>query len=284
MIAPSALVIRTAGTNCDAELLRAFTLAGARATLIHLDALISSPEILQDADLIGFPGGFSYGDDIASGRIFAAKLKAKLWPALRAAAQRGVPIIGACNGFQILVQAGLLPGPPCNGTNTDSIDWPEFPPEQELALAHNAGGRFIDRWCGFDIDPTSRCIWTANLAQDFASLPPVVQRDVFRLPIAHGEGRVVARGPEVIDRLRSNGQIPLRYATGDNPNASVDDILGVCDPTGRILGLMPHPERFLDWNRHPFWTSLDPAVQSLDTPGLRMFKNAVRAAMEVKTA
>ncbi len=282
MPAPSAIVIRTAGTNCDAELLRAFTLAGARATLIHLDALIASPEILQDADLIGFPGGFSYGDDIASGRIFAAKLKAKLWPALRAAAQRGVPMIGACNGFQILVQAGLLPGPIATTPDVENLQWPDSPPEQELALAHNAGGRFIDRWCSFDVDPTSRCIWTAGLADDFAVLPPVVQREIFRLPIAHGEGRVVPRSPEVIDRLRAAGQIPLRYSKGDNPNASADDIIGVCDPSGRIFGLMPHPERYLEWNRHPFWTSLDPSVRAMETPGLRMFKNAVRAAMEVK--
>jgi phosphoribosylformylglycinamidine synthase I len=284
MHAPLAIVVRTAGTNCDAELLRAFTLAGARAKLVHLDALIDAPQLLEDADLIGFPGGFSYGDDIASGRIFAAKLKAKLWPALRAAVARGVPMIGACNGFQILVQSGLLPGPAVSPAEADTFAWPDHPPEQELALAHNAGGRFIDRWCGFEVDSTSRCLWTAGLNEEFGSLPASVQKDIFRLPIAHGEGRVVARTPDVIERLRACGQIPLRYTKGDNPNASVDDIIGICDPSGRVFGLMPHPERFLDWNRHPFWTSLEPRVRSLDTPGLRMFKNAVRAAMEVKTS
>lgn len=275
--APRALVVRAAGTNCDAEMVRAFQLAGATAQLIHLDRLIDNPQLISDADLLGFPGGFSYGDDVASGRIFAAKLKAALWPALRDAARKGVPMIAACNGFQILVQSGLLPGP----ASTNALTWPDHPPAQELALAHNhtpppgRGGGFTDRWCRVEPDPTSVCIWTKGLLDPLAKLPPLTRRDVCMLPVAHGEGRLVASSPSVIERLRTNGQIALRYAKDENPNGSTDDIAGICDPSGRIFGLMPHPERYLDWTRHPFWTALDSAAKTGDTPGLMMFKNAV---------
>lgn len=279
---PLALVIRAAGTNCDAEMVRAFEMAGAAVRLVHLDGLIAEPGAVGEAELIGFPGGFSYGDDVASGRIFAAKLKAKLWPALAEAAGRGVPMIAACNGFQILVQTGLLPGKAQGHISHGHIAqqgvggsgaWGDEPPAQEIALAHNAGGRFIDRWCGVKVDPASVCIWTKGLE--------AFDADAMRLPIAHGEGRVVFRDDAVLARMKASGQIALRYAAGDNPNGSTDDIAGVCDPTGRIFGLMPHPERYLDWNRHPFWTAMDEKSRKGDTPGMMMFRNAVEAACGV---
>lgn len=265
---PRAIVLRTAGTNCDAEMVRAFELAGARADLIHLDALIDQPHRLEEYDLLGFPGGFSYGDDIASGRIFAMKVRERLYPAVRDAARRGCPMIGACNGFQVMVQAGLLPGPP------EGDDWPDTEaPTPTLALTDNAKARFVDDWVAMDTVVRSRCIWTAPWAE-LAQRPEASETLI--LPVAHGEGRLVARSPDLVAALEAGGQIALRYR--DNYNGSEGAIAGVCDATGRIFGLMPHPERYLEWNRHPRWTRLPASVRRGDTPGLMMFRAAVEAA------
>ena len=264
-----ALIIRTAGTNCDSEMARAFALAGAAPELVHLDALLADPARLDGFDLFGFPGGFSYGDDIASGRIFAMKVRERLYPRLRAAAARGCPMIGACNGFQVLVQAGLLPGPAAGEV------WPtDAPPEPTLALTDNAHARFVDDWIGMEPGAGSVCLWTAPLADHPRA------ESLLMLPVAHGEGRLVARHPGLLEALEAGGQVALRYR--DNFNGSEGAIAGVCDATGRIFGLMPHPERFLDWNRHPHHTRPDllPAsAQQGDTPGLAMFKAAVEAVV-----
>ena len=262
---PSALVIRAPGTNCDAEMCRAFVAAGAEPDLVPLERLLHNPGRVDRYDLIAFPGGFSYGDDVASGRIFALRLREHLYPALRAAAQRGTPMIGACNGFQVLVQAGLLPGPASAGE-----PWPDAPLPQEVSLTFNAGGRFIDRWVRVKPEPRTVCIWTRGLAETFAGRP-----DTLMLPIGHGEGRFVARDSGLLARLERAGQVALRYAADDNPNGSQGDIAGLCDVSGRIFALMPHPERYLEWNRHPFWTRLDHATTFGDTPGLGMFRAAV---------
>lgn len=276
MPAPRALVLRTAGTNCDGEMVRAFEQAGAHTTLIHVDRLIADPARLEAFDIFGFPGGFSYGDDIASGRILAVKLRERLYPALREAAQRGCPMIGVCNGFQVIVQVGLLPGPAAGS------DWPaDHAPRQSIALTHNAGGRFIDRWVPVAANPESPCIWTRPLAE-WAAANPEHRDAALLLPIAHGEGRFVTAGPDVLQSLRDNQQVALTYV--DNPNGSVADIAGVCDATGRIFGLMPHPERYLDWTLHPFWTRLDPALRDSGrpTPGALMFRAAVEAAQTAR--
>ena len=268
---PKALVVRAPGTNCDAEMCRGFQMAGAAPELVHIDRLIARPSLLEGADLIGFPGGFSYGDDIASGRVLAMKVRESLYPALQEAARRGVPMIGACNGFQVLVQVGLLPGP-YNG-------WQEAQaPRQTVALADNVGGRFVDRWVGVATPPRSVCIWTQGLAEPFApeSGPSPDLHDIMLLPVAHGEGRFQAASEDVLDALEARGQIALTYL--DNFNGSARAIAGICDPTGRIFGLMPHPERFLEWTRHPYWTRLSPALRSKPTPGLTIFRNAVVAA------
>lgn len=267
---PHALILRAPGTNCDQEMVRAFQMAGATTDLVHVDRVIASPERLEDAHLLGFPGGFSYGDDLASGRLFALKLRERLWPALRAAVERGVLVIGACNGFQVLVQAGLLPGPASAGE-----EWPEHPPAQVTALTFNAGGRFMDRWVGVAPVDESVCVWTRGLIEQFGGADGSAA-DVMMLPIAHGEGRFVAKSAAVLERLQRQGQVALRYR--ENVNGSEDAIAGICDPSGRVLGLMPHPERYLDWTRHPYWTRLAPGAARGDTPGLAMFRNAVRAA------
>lgn len=270
---PKALVIRAAGTNCDAEMVRAFALAGAATDLVHIDRLILEPQRLLDADLLGFPGGFSFGDDIASGRIFALLIRERLYPALKSAAERGCLIIGACNGFQVLVQTGLLPGPAAHSPGA-APRWPDQPPPQETSLTFNRSARFIDRWVRVQPAAQSVCLWTANLADAWSDHE---RHTLLRLPIAHGEGRFVAPQP-VLARLAAAGQVPLRYAHDDNPNGSADDIAGICDPSGRIFGLMPHPERFLDWNRHPFWTRIDSSIRARLTPGRLIFENAVAAA------
>ncbi|GAB4383211.1 MAG: phosphoribosylformylglycinamidine synthase subunit PurQ [Phycisphaerales bacterium] len=258
---PRAIVIRTAGTNCEQEMLRAFRLAGAETELVHVDRLIDRPALLERADLLGFPGGFSYGDDIASGRILAMKIRERLWPQLREAAERGVLMIGVCNGFQVMVQVGLLPGPPPGQA------WPHTPPAQTIALAHNAGGRFVDRWTGVHVPEHSVCVWTSGWKAGFDD-------DELLMPSAHGEGRIVGASDELLDQLEAQGQIAVLYR--ENFNGSQRAIAGLCDVRGRICGLMPHPERFLDWTRHPYWTRLADHGERA-TPGLAMFRAAVDA-------
>lgn len=266
---PSAIVIRSPGTNCEAELCRGFEMAGAEVELVHLDGLLREPGILERHELIGFPGGFSYGDDVASGRIFAMKVRTGLYPALREALGRGAMVIGVCNGFQALVQVGLLPGPGVGEA------WPEGgPPPQTLALSENQDAKFHDCWVPVEYDAGSVCVWTRGLG-GLGESGGATQRDAGILPVAHGEGRLVLKDAGVLAALERGGQVAVRYR--DNYNGSAGAVAGVCDGTGRVFGLMPHPERFLDWNRHPWWTRLDASVRKAATPGLRIFQNAVEA-------
>jgi len=248
MSKPTTLILRTAGTNCDRELAHAFERAGATTQTVHLNTLIHAPQMIEAFDLIGFPGGFSYGDDIAAGRILANRLRHRLLEPLQAAVARGVPMIGICNGFQVMVKLGLLPDPAAA--------------TQTATLADNTTGRFVARWTGVAADAESRCVWTRGLGR-------------FDLPIAHGEGRFFAPD-DVLDQLEANGQVALRYT--DNPNDSSRDIAGLCDPTGVVLGLMPHPERFTDPTHHPQWTRLGPDWLTQTPAGLRFFENAVSHA------
>jgi phosphoribosylformylglycinamidine synthase I len=263
---PNALVITTAGINCDQELGRAFELAGASPHFVHLNELLAQPDRLEEFDLIGLPGGFSYGDAVAAGRIAAHLMRRALYPAFVRAIERGTPIIAPCNGFQMAVQMGLLPGP-MNGQ-----PWPDEPPRPNVALSDNASACFIDRWCAMDIPRHTRCIWTRDIDQ--------LSEHSALLPIAHGEGRFVPENENLVHELESAGQIAIRYSADDNPNGSTDNIAGICDASGLVFGLMPHPERFTHWTQHPWWTRLSDLKKQEEPLGLRMFRNAVAYVKE----
>jgi len=258
---PKVLVLRTAGTNCDKETVFAFKRAKAIVDLVHINCLLAKKNILRGYQILAFPGGFSYGDDIAAGKILANELKNKLGDDLKDFIRKGKLIIGICNGFQILVKAGLLPG----GDTS----------KQEVTLTINDSGKFEDRWVNLKTSysgiKVSKCIWTRDLPE------------VIYLPVAHGEGKFVAQDEAVLRRLRDNGQVVIRYCdrNGDakgypfNPNGSFDDIAGICDETGRIFGLMPHPERNIQFSQNPHWTR-NPAKTEPD--GIKIFLNAVNYA------
>ncbi len=253
MLSPRALILRAPGTNCDHETAHAFERAGAIARRVHVRALAQKPALADDFQILCIPGGFSYGDDIASGRIFALELKSRLADGLAKFRDRGGLILGICNGFQVLLQTGLLLADPTSGA-------------ARASLAHNNSGMFVDRWVHLRTAP-GRCVFLQGM-------------DRFDLPVAHGEGRFVTRSPGDFAALDAAGQLVLRYdvdpaGVSSNPNGATGDVAGACDETGRILGLMPHPERFIDAIQHPAWNGrLDPAAAGA---GLPIFANAVKA-------
>jgi len=210
---PTALVLAGPGTNRDHDLALAFELAGAQPRVVLVDELIDQPGLLASAQMIGVAGGFSYGDSLGAGRMLALDLMTGIGDQMRDFVATGKPVIGICNGFQVLTRSKLLPG----------------------ALGHNSHGRFECRWVVMEPQPKSRCLWTKSL------------EDPIHCPIAHGEGRYVHPDP---DTLADAGQIALRYRS-TNPNGSVADIAGVCNAAGNVLGLMPHPENFVVGRQHP---------------------------------
>lgn len=259
MLKPKVLILRTAGTNCDVETDAAFQLAGAETALVHIENLISGKVDLADYQILAIPGGFSYGDDISAGILLAVEMKHKLTDALNRFVADGNLILGICNGFQVLVRTGLLPGMNPRGNGTPEMT-------QRTTLAMNTSAKFECRWIDLETQE-SPCVFT----RDFKA--------GIYLPVAHAEGRFTAPR-DVLEALESNKQIVFRYARSDypdNPNGSDADIAGICDATGRIFGLMPHPERFLmRWN-HPRWTrfSETTGTTSEEGDGLAIFKNAV---------
>jgi len=260
MKVPRIAVITGYGINSDYELAEAFRLAGAAAHRIHVGDLIEGRISLRDFDAIGFPGGFSFGDHIASGRVFANKLRSHLGDQLLEARARKIPMIGICNGFQVLIKLGLLPG-----ESDDDL-------KQTATLTYNDSGRFEDRWCHLQADPRSNCIWTKGVERLY-------------LPIRHGEGKFVPADDPALARWRSRGQICLRYIRPDgtrpaqglegfphNPNGSIDDVAGVCTEDGLVFGLMPHPEAHIFAHHHPQWQKLG---LTGDGEGLKLFRNVV---------
>jgi phosphoribosylformylglycinamidine synthase len=262
---PKALIITTAGINCDRELAHAFECAGATTEFVHLNELMAHPGLVDRFDLIGLPGGFSYGDAVAAGRVAAQLMRQVLYGAFVRAIERGVPIIAPCNGFQIAVQCGLLPGP------APGEAWPASPPPMPVTLAQNESTRFVDRWTRIEVPAETRCVWTQGIdLRDAEAL----------LPVAHGEGRFIAADGQVMARLEANGQIAVRYTADDNPNGSEGHVAGICDASGLVFGLMPHPERYTRWTQHPCWTRLGDEERAGEPPGLRMFRNAVQHARQ----
>lgn len=254
-----ALVLTGFGINCDLETETALGRAGASAARMHLNDIIENPAVLDEYHILTIPGGFSFGDDVASGKILANRLRYKLGRPLQKFIADGKLIIGICNGFQVMVKTGILP-------LFDS----EF--VQEVTLSHNDSARFEDRWVHLKADPQTRCVWLKGI-------------DRLTLPIRHGEGKFIPRDDAVLATLRDHGQIALRYCLRDgaaaggqypmNPNGAIDDIAGICDPSGRVFGLMPHPEGFFDRTNHPRWTREEVPEEG---DGLRILRNAVEYA------
>jgi phosphoribosylformylglycinamidine synthase I len=247
---PRVFILRTAGTNCDGETAHAFERAGAAAEFVHINRVLENPKQVHDYQILAFPGGFSYGDDIAAGKILANQITNHLRDVIQEFVAAGKPVAGICNGFQVLVKTDFLPGPLAGRTG------------QTATLTNNDSGRFTDKWIQLAQPATpSKCIWTKDL-------------EPLDLPIAHGEGKFVPATENIRKAMWDNRQVALVYANGSNPNGSVDDIAGVCDSTGLVFGLMPHPERYVEPFQHPAWTSQKPlpAVGR----GLQIFENAVK--------
>jgi phosphoribosylformylglycinamidine synthase I len=252
-----ACVLFAAGTNCDQESAYAFELVGAVPEVVHVNRFRSGEQKLKDFQVLLIPGGFSYGDYIASGRIFANELKHFLRDQIEQFIADGKLVLGICNGFQVLVKCGLLP----------AFDQPFEP--QTVTLDTNDSGRYEDRWVYLKVED-SPGIFTRGITSPMY------------LPVAHTEGKFLAKSAEILGRLNESRQVCLRYATltgepptfPDNPNGSEGDIAGICDPTGRIFGLMPHPERFVRREQHPRWHR-----ERVDDPhGIAIFRNAVEYA------
>lgn len=261
-----ALVLTGYGLNCDNETAYAFELAGAQAQRVHINALIDGTVSLEEFQVMAFIGGFSWGDDHGAGVVQAVRMKTHIGDHLLEFIAQGKLVLGICNGFQCLVNLGLLPGIDNDYTR------------RSVALINNDCGNFRDDWVPLKINDQSPCVFTKGL-------------DRMELPIRHGEGKFFAT-KGTLDQLVQNNQIAVQYALPDgqpaqgafpsNPNGSIMDIAGICDPTGRIFGLMPHPEAFNHWVNHPHWTrrrekikrGIEKEPQGV-TPGIQMFKNAV---------
>lgn len=249
---PRVLILRAPGANCDAETQFAFEQAGALAERVHINRLREKPDLLHKYQILAIPGGFTYGDDVAAGKILGNQLSVFLADHLRKFRDQEKLILGVCNGFQVLLKAGLI-----------------LQPDEEgplATLAHNVSGKFEDRW--------------VHLAARPGKCPFLRGYDRLYLPVAHGEGNFLCREPWILKGLDQAGQLVLRYVDADgnpgpypiNPNGSQGDVAGVCDATGRVLGLMPHPERHVLPTHHPQWTRRGLAREG---DGLRLFRNAV---------
>ncbi|TWT64187.1 phosphoribosylformylglycinamidine synthase I [Rubinisphaera italica] len=260
---PRICVLRAPGTNSDHETCYAFEQAGGKVDNVHVFELTESPERLQDYQILCIPGGFSYGDDIGAGVIFAGQIRRKMGDLLHAHLQRNTLTLGICNGFQVLLKSGILP----NGTE----DWtpgPEF--EREATLTWNNNGKYTARWVKMVVDSPQN-VFLKGI-------------ETIEMPLAHAEGKLCVANDDLLNSWKANRQIAVRYCDDShsandevlseeyNPNGSVANIAGLSDVSGRVLGLMPHPERFIKATHHPSWTRR-PERGAGD--GLKLFQNAV---------
>ena len=250
---PKVCILRTDGTNCDLETYYAFNIAGAECQMVHVNQLRNGDKSLAEFQILAVPGGFSYGDDIHSGKVLAVELTSFLKEQMLQFVNSDKLILGICNGFQVLVRTGLLPF-----KNLGSID---------AALMENNSGRFECRWINMGVEKT-KCVFTAGM-----------EGKVINLQAAHGEGKFFSDAA-TLKKVEDNNQVVFRYVqetgmvTSDypaNPNGSLNSIAGICDDSGRILGLMPHPERFVKLTQHPNWRRL----KTGEPDGLNIFQNAV---------
>jgi len=275
MVAPRICVLRAPGTNCDVETAHAFELAGGTADRVHLFRLLENPELLRDYQALCIPGGFSYGDDLGAGVIFSGHLRGQLHDMMQEFLQADTLMLGICNGFQVLLKAGLLiPSMvPAGGESVDSAS------QHALTLTWNRNSRYTDCWVRLKVASESSVFLKGM--------------DEFESPIAHAEGRVAVRDESVVDDLREQNSIALCYwsdeaddqaktlddvsrqvifSEPENPNGSIANIAGLSDATGRVLGLMPHPERYLFATQHPQWTRNGFRGEG---DGMALFRNAV---------
>jgi phosphoribosylformylglycinamidine synthase len=252
MVVPRVLILRAPGANCDGETQFAFERAGALADRLHVNRLREQPTLLQHYQILVIPGGFTYGDDVAAGKILASQLTNFLAEPLQRFRDAEKLILGICNGFQALLKAGLI-----------------IPPDEDGPLAtltDNASGRFEDRWI--------------HLRADAGHCPFLKDYERLHVPVAHAEGQLLFRAAWIHDGLEQSGQAVLHYVDAEgrpgpypvNPNGSQGDVAGLCDASGRVLGLMPHPERHVLPTQHPRWTRQGLASEG---DGLRLFRNAV---------
>lgn len=260
------LVLTGFGINSDVELAECFSRAGSAAVRLHINDLVEKPDLLNDIQILAFPGGFSFGDHLGSGRVLASRLKSTLGDALNAFIQKDRLVLGICNGFQVIVKMGLLP-------NLSASD------KQEMTLVGNDSGRFEDRWVRLKTNPHSPGPWLRGI-------------ETISLPIRHGEGKLVAPSSEYFERARARHTDALFYADerGEptqryplNPNGSIGAVAGLVSPDGKVFGLMPHPEAFMTRTLQPSWKTEELAIvgdarQNLkpdDGAGMAIFYNAV---------
>lgn len=257
---PKVLVLKTDGINCDGEMFNAFQTAGGRPRTTHINELRGKEQSLKDYQILAIPGGFSYGDDVKSGKILALELNSYLGDQINEFMQRQKGLVlGVCNGFQVLVRTGLLPFRTIG--------------EMQATLSDNDSGKFECRWINLKVEDEKACVFLDGM------------KDPISLQVAHGEGKFFAR-PETLKKVEDNKLVVFRYcdAAGistqeypKNPNGSLNAIAGITDPSGRILGLMPHPERFIRKTQHPNWRRI-PGLESQELP---IFQKMVQYAAQM---
>jgi len=259
-----AIVLRAAGINCDMETQHALALAGAQTERIHINRIIDNPAMLDGYQIMVFPGGFSYGDDVAAGKVLANQVVHHLSDILHKFIEDGKLVLGICNGFQVMIKTGIVPG--LDGAGNLNLT------AQKVTLTNNDSGKFEDRWVYLQ-PGTDRCVFINPDQRIY-------------LPIAHGEGKIVCDSEQTLETVKTGGYVAFRYVDADgnegdfpiNPNGSQDSIAALTDSTGRAMGMMPHPERCVRWTQHPHWTRLKDREGFAD--GMTIFTNAVNYVKE----